>query len=124
MRPKYLLIADSAFSAMQIEEEYAKKRFLLNFDLDIAFSGCHISQPNKNFIIVDPYMREIKDVAPRYRWYMPKDAIVEVDVQYGNRMFEAVQKLKALSKNPYNAVVNACEPTPCGFAEFWYSSIT
>ena len=118
-RPKYLIVAGSAYCATQIEKVYENNKLFMNFDLDVAFSGCNVSTPSKSFIVVDPYMRELKDVAPRYRWYMPKGARVEIDTQYCT-FFDGLRKLKEFSHNKYDAVINACRLGEEGVAEFWY----
>lgn len=118
-RPKYLIIAGSAYGATQIEKVYEKNKLFMNFDLDVAFSGCNVVIPNNSFIIVDPYMRELKDPVIRYRWYMPKGAKVEIDTQYCT-FWDGIRKLKMFAGNQYDAVINACRLGEEGVAEFWY----
>jgi hypothetical protein len=119
LRPKYLIIAGSAFCAEQIKKVYDKNKLCASFDIDVAFSCYNVVKPNKNWIIIDSCRREIVDRIPRYRWYMPKGAKVEVDTQYG-MVWEARETLLRLACNKYDAVINACRPGDEGDAEFWY----
>ena len=118
-KKRYLIITEKPSVAKCLRDVYAKMGTAVNFEADIVPANNHVVNTNNN-MLVNKYNRANIVTLPILRLKnRPVDENFRVDADgmwagFGRRIADLI------SKNQYDAIVNACDDDEEGELEFQY----